>query len=376
MKRAAILAQIRQLCCLGLGGEAIMPSLLRELHELVPCDSAGFFWVDAAGEMSNLYAERLLPPDIMRMYFTRFYDDRERGFRNGFARMAQRGALVSSAAFDEDFYRSEYYNLILRHLDAHYLLYALIREGTGPLGQLSLYRPRNSVAFSAADREQLAGVTRYIAHGLHAGPIDDPIRTERGEAATAVVVLDRLGHPVHVAPDGERLLFLASHARISPAALARESGDVPETLRALCRCIDKVYKDEPAAPPVASIENAWGKFVFRAYPLGGAAGVPGGLVAVTIHHREPLPLTLMRSMKQSGLSTKQKEVMLLLAGGNSQQQIAQRLGVSQNTASYHVRQLYNKLDAHDRGEAISRLLAGAFAPKRPLPSPAARPTGH
>jgi len=179
-----------------------------------------------------------------------------------------------------------------------------------------------------------------------------------------------------VAPDGERLLFLASHARISPTALARESGDVPDTLRALCRCIDKVYKDEPAAPPVASIENTWGKFVFRAYPLGGEAGVPGGLVAVTIHHREPLPLTLMRSMKKSGLSAKQKEVMLLLAGGNSQQQIAQRLGVSQNTASYHVRQLYNKLDAHDRGEAISRLLAGSSTSNRHTPVVADRKLSH
>ena len=136
-----------------------MPSLLHELHELVPCDSAGFFWVDTAGEMSNLYAEILLPPELMRLYFSRFYEDRERGFRKGFTRLAARGAIVSSASFDADFYRSEYYNLILRHLDAHHMLYAVIREGASPLGQLSLYRPRDSAAFSAADQDCLAGVT-------------------------------------------------------------------------------------------------------------------------------------------------------------------------------------------------------------------------
>lgn len=334
-----------------------MPSLLHELHELVPCDSAGFFWVDSAGEMSNLYAEILLPPELMRLYFSRFYEDREHGFRNGFTRLAARGAIVSSASFDDDFYRSEYYNLILRHLDAHHMLYAVIREGASPLGQLSLYRPRDSAAFSAADQDCLAGVTRYIAHGLQEGPANDWIRNERGEAATAVVVLDQSGRPVHMAPDGERILFLASHAHISPTALAREDGDVPATLRELCHRIEKVFHDEPAPPPVARIENAWGCFVFRAYPLGGAAGSANGLVAVTVHHREPLSLALMRAMKRSNLSAKQKEVMLLLAGGKSQPQIAQRMGVSQNTATYHVRQLYNKLDAHDRGEAISRLLA-------------------
>ena len=360
MKHSSVLAQIRQLCCLGLGGETIMPSLLRELHELVPCDSAGFFWVDAQGEMTNLYAEKLLPPELMRLYFSRFYQDRERGFRMGFMRLAQNRA-VSSASFDDAFYCSEYYNLILRHLDAHHLLYAVIGEKGAPLGQLSLYRPRRSVAFSRADQDCLASVTRYIAHGLQAGPADDWCRNERGEAATAVVVLDRQGRPVHLSPDGERMLFLATHARISPVALAREEVDVPATLRELCRRIDKVFHDESSEPPVARIENGWGDFVFRAYPLGGTVGRPNELVAVTVHHREPLSLALMRAMKPTNLSAKQKEVMLLLAGGNSQQRIAQRMGISQNTATYHVRQLYNKLDAHDRGEAISRLLAPAQA---------------
>ena len=46
-----------------------MASLLPSLRELVPSDSAGFFWVDARGEMSNLYAERMLPADVMALYF-------------------------------------------------------------------------------------------------------------------------------------------------------------------------------------------------------------------------------------------------------------------------------------------------------------------
>lgn len=108
-----------------------MPALLRELHELVPCDSAGFFWVDAAGEMSNLYAERLLPPDLMRLYFKRFYTDTERGFRSGLMWAAHQGDIVCSPSFDSSFYRSEYYNQILRHLDAHHLLYAVIRDASG-----------------------------------------------------------------------------------------------------------------------------------------------------------------------------------------------------------------------------------------------------
>lgn len=336
-----------------------MPSLLRELHELVPCDSAGFFWTDAAGEMSNLYAERLLPPELMRLYFTRYYPDRERGFRTSFMRVAQQGDIVCSPSFESSFYRSEYYNQILRHLDAHHLLYAVIRDSSGPCGQLSLYRARGSVPFSAAERECLSGITRYIAHGLQADENGDCTRNERGDTASAVVVLDRQGRPVHMSAEGERLLFLAAHARISPAGLAVEGSDIPRALRELCRRIDKVFQDHASPPPVLRIDNTWGTFVLRAYPLGGATGIHDGLMAVTVHRHEPLSLALMRAMKKSNLSGKQQEVLLLLAGGASQQQIARRMGVSQNTATYHVRQLYNKLDAHDRGEAISRLLAPA-----------------
>lgn len=153
------------------------------------------------------------------------------------------------------------------------------------------------------------------------------------------------------------MLFLAAHARISPVTLAIEDNDIPGALRELCRRIDKVFQDHASPPPVLHIDNTWGRFVFRAYPLGGAAGVQDGLVAVTVHFHEPLSLALMRTMKRFNLSGKQKEVMLLLASGASQQQIARRMGVSQNTATYHVRQLYDKLDMHDRGEAISRLLS-------------------
>ncbi len=65
-----------------------MASLLPALRELVPSDSAGFFWVDSRGEMRNLYAERLLPADVMSLYFERYYEGREASFRKAFLERA------------------------------------------------------------------------------------------------------------------------------------------------------------------------------------------------------------------------------------------------------------------------------------------------
>ena len=59
MKKSAVRARIRQLCCLGLGGRLLVAPLLRALRELVPSEAAAFYWVDSAGTVQNLYAERL-----------------------------------------------------------------------------------------------------------------------------------------------------------------------------------------------------------------------------------------------------------------------------------------------------------------------------
>ena len=65
---------------------------------------------------------------------------------------------------------------------------------------------------------------------------------------------------------------------------------------------------------------------------------------------------LAEAMGSLELSPQQREVALLLAQGKSNQEIGAALNVSNNTASYHIKQLFLRLDAHDRAEAVSRLL--------------------
>jgi hypothetical protein len=78
VKRATVVAHIRHLCCLGLGAETIMPALLKCLHELVASDSNAFFWVDERDEITNFCAEKILPMEVMRLYFREFYNQAHR----------------------------------------------------------------------------------------------------------------------------------------------------------------------------------------------------------------------------------------------------------------------------------------------------------
>jgi DNA-binding CsgD family transcriptional regulator len=56
----------------------------------------------------------------------------------------------------------------------------------------------------------------------------------------------------------------------------------------------------------------------------------------------------------AGVSSREWEVLQLLAAGNSNKEIARHLGVSPNTIKTHVSRLFEKLRARRRTEAIAR----------------------
>ncbi len=363
MKHTAVRARIRQLCCLGLPGELLMPSLLPALRELVPSDSAGFFWVDAQGEMRNLYAERMLPADVRALYFERYYHGAGAAFRKGFLARAQAPEGVVAASADAEMCRTGYYNDILRRLDAHHVLYGIVREQDTPVGQLSLYRPADAPAFTPRERADLASVMRYIAHGLAAG---DPRVAGVAEAVAfedsdeeAMLVADRAGRIRHASGKALRLLLLATTSEISPGTHGAVEDDRPaQALRGVCGKLEAIARGEESAPPVLVLDSTWGRFVLRAYWLDDDNRSPGALIGVRIQRQEPMILRFVHAMSRLPLSPQQREIALLLARGASNQDIADSLGVSGNTVSYHVKQLYQKLDVHDRAGAVTKIASG------------------
>jgi two-component system nitrate/nitrite response regulator NarL len=66
------------------------------------------------------------------------------------------------------------------------------------------------------------------------------------------------------------------------------------------------------------------------------------------------------------LSLREREILALLVDGLNNQQIAQRLGISQNTARAHAQRILTKLQVH------SRLEAAAFAVRHSLVEPTDR----
>ena len=75
------------------------------------------------------------------------------------------------------------------------------------------------------------------------------------------------------------------------------------------------------------------------------------------HHGATKPTSRQRPIAQSllePLSERELEVLRLLATGLSNSEIAQRLVVTVHTVKWHTKNLYGKLDATNRAQAIVR----------------------
>jgi len=152
---------------------------------------------------------------------------------------------------------------------------------------------------------------------------------------------------VVVIGDAERLRVsagaLADTGPRAVVALADDERPV-QSLRALpLRGWAIVSRDAPAAElRAAATAAAQG---FTVLPAGLAARLlPARLAASDAGLDEPLePLT-----------PREREVLELLAHGLSNRQIAERLGISEHTAKFHVAAVLAKLGATSRTEAVSR----------------------
>jgi DNA-binding NarL/FixJ family response regulator len=62
------------------------------------------------------------------------------------------------------------------------------------------------------------------------------------------------------------------------------------------------------------------------------------------------------SKQEFELSSREKEVINLLAGGNNYQQIADQLYISVDTVRHHIKSIYKKLHVHTQSEAVAKAI--------------------
>lgn len=82
--------------------------------------------------------------------------------------------------------------------------------------------------------------------------------------------------------------------------------------------------------------------------VAGEVAIPAGMLQDLARHLDP-----RRARQAEELTTREREVLLLLAGGSSTDDIARKLQLSSHTVRTHVRSILHKLNAHSRLQAVS-----------------------
>ncbi len=59
------------------------------------------------------------------------------------------------------------------------------------------------------------------------------------------------------------------------------------------------------------------------------------------------------------LTPRERDLLVSLADGRTNSQIARELGISLNTVKFHLKNLYEKLSVNNRAQAVARFLAGS-----------------
>jgi len=356
MKPSNAQAYIRQLCCLGLPGDIVIKEFLKAVQAVIPSENNVYTGCDDQLIPTHAILEYVtdevaeLAPIVLPKFFTH---ERRMLIRSWFK---QQNAWTDMLLLDERFYKSDLYNLLWRKLDRHHCLHSPVVQDSVTVGFVCLFRPRLQQSFNSYEEVQCARLTPYIAHALRL--CDDRQLQYTNTGQLGIIVMDTNGELMYLCESAKSLLLLTHNPLISMGKNKQQSdGGIYPRLTQLCRSLDAVFQGKDEPPPSFSYTNTHGQFFFRAQWLNKANDLSGRLIGITVEHKEPVKLKILRILHNLNLSPAQIEVSLLLVRGFSSKDIGERLHIKLSTVKDHADKIFNKLEIHHRSELLPKLIA-------------------
>jgi DNA-binding CsgD family transcriptional regulator len=353
MNQVRSIANLRQLCCLGLAKEAAIPEFLRTVSAVIPSSNNVFSGVDAVHFSPTYFLhgfdEADLDQDTAELVMSLITPARSESLLQWFKRYP---VLTDQSHIDPSFFRSDFYNLVHRRFGQHHCLSTPVLKHGKWAGLVSLFRSPKQKPFNSSEQKTLLGLLPYLSHALHA-PVEKTIEFSE-KAGLGLLVMDVQGHVHCQSQEAQRLLNLACNPLSTPDTPAKRARLLAK-LGQLCRNLDSIFLGNPAMPPSWDFSNGRGRFVFSAYWLDGQNQDSKGLIGLSIQHQEPFKLKIWRSMQYLALSPSQQQVALLLALGHTNENIGKQLQIKKSTVRDHTRKIFSKLDIENRKDFLAKL---------------------
>jgi DNA-binding CsgD family transcriptional regulator len=311
-----------------------------------------------------MYCEAPELIEVLPLYLSEFHNKREREVVLTFDEVVRLNDEPTVHNFydrylkvsRQEYLRHDLHNLIMRPAGYHQRLHVRVKEHGRTIGFLHLNRAERDPEFTAYEARILEFVAPFIAHASADANLGEALTDsdDRG-----LIVATRQGKIEYLSPHARRLLLMVTEPEWSSKAHWRQAqrNVLPPEVAALCQSLARVFQGGmPSTAPVWQHQNAWGGFTFRAYWLQPDKSLQSSaLMGITVERLEPLTLRLLRQLDRLQLSRRESDFCLLAASGHAITAIANRMGISINTAIAHRRSIYSKLDVHTGRELIEKL---------------------
>ncbi|HYL41413.1 MAG TPA: response regulator transcription factor [Candidatus Binatus sp.] len=122
-----------------------------------------------------------------------------------------------------------------------------------------------------------------------------------------------------------------------------------------------------------NLESTQFRAMLEAAERGEAAITPATAIRILAEYRTTdLPEARAAGGAAAQLTERELDVLRLVTAGLRNKEIAVRLGVSENTAKFHLRNILEKLHAESRTELATRALREGLVEPEPTPEPGSR----
>lgn len=353
MKHTHALAYLRQICCSGLSLEIAIAEFLRSLPMLIPSNSNTFSICDY--RLRPTYHLAGVDVGDSAIAIRSILDDFHTPERlnRSFAWFSRNPAINDPRIIDERFYLTDMYNVIYRRFDMHHVLWIPVPLDAENTGVFGLYRSRQQKPFDRHDQAQIIHLAPYVVHAYR---VTNEVSFEPSlDGESGMLIMNAHGGILYQSSEAKQMLEKARYPRL--LSEKRKEDRLLAKLTELCRNLQNIYLGREAPPPSFSHTGPNGQFQFRAHWLEGCKQQSEGLIGISIEHREPLTLKILRAMRASPLSPTQKQVALMQAQGFTQDQIGKRLHIKPTTVKDHIGKIYLKLDIHQRDELLPKLIS-------------------
>lgn len=357
---------VRLLCSLGMDWRLLMPDLTKALREVVPIPMLNFGWQNSQLQTEMLYIDWNVPhsDEIAQRLFGEYYlKNRMLEIFKSAEDLAKLPNIVTNEQMlrisKREFERHDFYQSVYQPLQTHHNLCLRLGYENGMLATLLINRPQGEPDFSRSELQALNRLIPFLFNAVnHHQSHASPHRWSDGEPG--LIVFDRSGHVDYMDHIAQRLLGYALERRQSVRNYQSwlfPEAPLKQVLSTLAGQLQAIRRGNThAVPALVKQRNHWGTFEFKGRWLEAHFPGEGHLFAASVQRKIPMPIKIALNLKAYGLSPRTAEVAVRLAMGDTYQQIATRLAISEHTAISHARQIFAQLEVENRADLLAALL--------------------